>query len=126
MELSSASDAAKTEFWLGLDDWQNFSYLSAQKHFDRAVSLDPSFGLARAFAAAAPAINGAPVRTAELDRGIADAARASTAEGVVALAWREKAFGRNASATSLFRAAMDLMPNEHRIASEYVWRPGDD
>lgn len=121
LELSSASDAAKAEFWLGFDDWQNFSYSSAKKHFERATSLDPSFGLARAFAAAAPAINGAPVTTAELDRGIGDAARASTAEGVLALAWREKAFGRSASATSLFRAAMDLMPNEHRIASEYIW-----
>lgn len=121
LELSSASGAAKAEFWLGLDDWQNFSYSSAQKHFEHASSLDPSFGLARAFAAAAPAINGAPVATAELDRGIADAARTSTAEGVLALAWREKAFGRNAAATSLFRAAMDLMPNEPRIASEYIW-----
>jgi tetratricopeptide (TPR) repeat protein len=121
LELSSASDAAKAEFWLGLDDWQNFTYSRAQKHFERAVSLDPNFGLARVFAAAAPAINGAPVATAELDRGIVDAARASTAEGVLALAWREKAFGRNAAATSLFRAAMDLMPNEPRIASEYIW-----
>jgi tetratricopeptide (TPR) repeat protein len=121
LELSSASDAAKTEFWLGLEDWQNFTFSSAQKHFERAASLDPGFGLARAFAAAAPAINGAPVVTAEFDRGLTDAARASTAEGVLALAWREKAFGRNAAATSLFRAAMDLMPNEPRIASEYVW-----
>lgn len=121
LELSSASAPAKSEFWLGLDDWQNFTYSSAQKHFERAVSLDPNFGLARAFAAAAPAINGAPVATPELDRGVVDAARASTAEGVLALAWREKAFGRNAAATSLFRAAMDLMPNEPRIASEYIW-----
>ena len=121
LELSSASDAAKAEFWLGLDDWQNFTFSGAQKHFERAASLDPNFGLARAFAAAAPAINGAPVVTAEFDRGLADAARASTAEGVLALAWREKAFGRNAAATSLFRAAMELMPNEPRIASEYIW-----
>jgi tetratricopeptide (TPR) repeat protein len=121
LELSSASDAAKAEFWLGLDDWQNFTFSSAQKHFERAASLDPNFGLARAFAAAAPAINGLPVATAEFDRGLADAARASTAEGVLALAWREKAFGRNAAATSLFRAAMDLMPNEPRVASEYIW-----
>jgi tetratricopeptide (TPR) repeat protein len=121
LELSSASEAAKAEFWAGLEDWQNFTFSSAQKHFERAASLDPNFGLARAFAAAAPAINGLPVATAEFDRGMVDAARASTAEGVLALAWREKAFGRNAAATSLFRAAMDLMPNEPRIASEYIW-----
>ena len=121
LELSSTSEAAKSEFWLGLEDWQNFTFSGAQKHFERATSLDPNFGLARAFAAASPAINGLPVVTAEFDRGLADAARASTAEGVLALAWREKAFGRNAAATSLFRAAMDLMPNEPRIASEYVW-----
>lgn len=124
LELSSASDAAKSEFWLGLEDWQNFTFSSAQKHFDRASSLDPSFGLARALAAAAPSFTGGQIVTAELDRGIADAVRASTSEGVFALAWRENVSGRNAAAASLFRAAMDLMPNEPRVASEYVWSRG--
>jgi len=121
LELSSKSDAAKAEFWLGLDDWQNFTYSSGQKHFDRAVALDPGFGLARVFAGAAPAISGGPAANAEIDRGIADAARGSTAEGLFALAWREHSFGRNGPANTLFRAAMELMPNEPRIASEYVW-----
>lgn len=121
LELSSASEAAKNEFWLGLDDWQNFSYSSSQAHFDRAVSLDPNFGLARAFAAAVPAINGAPISTSELDRGIVDAARSSTAEGLLALAWREKALGHIQPTIVLFRAATELMPNEPRVASEYIW-----
>ena len=37
LELSSSSDLAKAEFWLGLDDWQNFTFSSAQKHFERAA-----------------------------------------------------------------------------------------
>jgi tetratricopeptide (TPR) repeat protein len=121
LELSSASDAAKSEFWLGLDDHQNFTYTSGRKHFERAVALDPNFGLARVFAAAPSVGDGSPAAIAELDRGVADAARASTAEGVLALAWREAAFRRTAAATTLFRTAMDLMPNEPRMVSEYIW-----
>src|SRR5205085_6778596 len=37
LELSSASAAAKAEFWAGIDDWQNFAWSSAEKRFNRAV-----------------------------------------------------------------------------------------
>lgn len=122
LELSSASEVAKSEFWLGLDDWQNFSYSSSQKHFDRAVALDPNFALARVFSIVTTAsVNGVPIPAADLDRAVADAVRASTAEGVFAMAWRENAFNRSKSFTTLLRAARDLMPNEPRVASEYIW-----
>jgi len=75
LELSSASAAAKAEFWAGIDDWQNFAWSSAEKRFNRAVALDESFGLARVFANGAPPLTSLSSTMAERDRGAADAAR---------------------------------------------------
>src|SRR5690242_13539441 len=78
LHISTASSAAQAEFWTGVDDWQNFAHASSQKHFERAVALDPSFGLARVFGAGSFSGLGVPVPIAEMERGVADAARAST------------------------------------------------
>lgn len=121
LELSSSSSAAKAEFWLGVDEWQNFSYTDAQRHFDRATSLDPTLGLARVFTAEAAALLGQPSRSADMEHGVADATHASTAEGLLALAWREKAAGNEQAAAAILRAVMDLLPNEPHVVSEYVW-----
>lgn len=121
LEVTTASAAAKAEFWTGLDDWQNFGWTAAQGHFEKAFALDSSFGLARVFAANAAVMRGAALDARALDRGVVDAARASTAEGLLALAWREKANGHERLTATLIHAAMELMPNEPRLASEYVW-----
>src|SRR5437868_14624732 len=94
LELSSASAAAKAEFWAGIDDWQNFAWTSAEKHFQHAVALDQSFGLARVFANGAPPLTSEAAAASERDRAAADATRQSTTEGLVALAWREYSVGR--------------------------------
>src|ERR1700694_4412784 len=67
LELSSPSSAAKAEFWLGVDEWQNFSYTTAQQHFDRAISWDPTRGLARVFTGEAAALLGQPSRSADME-----------------------------------------------------------
>jgi tetratricopeptide (TPR) repeat protein len=121
LQLTTGSDGAKAEFWTGLDAWQNFGYTEAQRHFERALALDSSFGLARAFIAEAAVQRGFPLRSNEMDRAVADATHGSIAEAVLALAWREKALGRDRSAATLLRAAMELLPNEPHLASEYVW-----
>lgn len=121
LDPTTSSAAAKSEFMAGLDDWQNQSPTTAEKHFRRAIALDSSFGLAHVFAGAIPARTVEAFRSGELDHGIALAARASTAEGLFALAWRERAAHRPARSAQLFRAAMELLPNEPRLASEYVW-----
>ncbi len=121
LELTSKSAAARAEVWSGLDDWQNFGWIDAQHHFDHALALDSSFGLARAFAVNAAVMLGRQLDTAALDRAVVDAARASTAEGVLALAWREKALGNDKPTATLLHAAMELLPDEPRLASEYVW-----
>ena len=121
LDPTTSSAAAKAEFTAGLDDWQNQSPTTAETHFRRAIALDSGFGLAHVFAGAIPARTVEAFRSGELDHGIALAARASTAEGLFALAWRERAAHRPARSAQLFRAAMELLPNEPRLASEYVW-----
>lgn len=121
LQLSSSSAAARAEFWAGFDAWQNFAHTIGQRHFERAVSLDPAFGLARVFGGGAASVRGEPLPTADIDQGVADAARASTAEGLLALAWREKTVHGELAAIPLLRFATEYMPNEPRFASEYVW-----
>lgn len=121
LDPSTTSAAAKAEFTAGLDDWQNQSATTAEKHFRRAIALDSSFGLAHVFAGGIPARSVEALRAGELDRGVALAARASTPEGLFALAWRERAAHRPLRSAQLLHAAMELLPNEPRLASEYVW-----
>jgi tetratricopeptide (TPR) repeat protein len=121
LDPTTSSAAAKAEFTAGLDDWQNQSPTTAETHFRRAIALDSGFGLAHVFAGAIPARTVEAFRSGELDHGVALAASASTAEGLFALAWRERAAHRPARSAQLFRAAMELLPNEPRLASEYLW-----
>jgi tetratricopeptide (TPR) repeat protein len=117
----TTTSAARAEFWAGVDDWQSFSFASAIKHFRKAVAIDPSFGLARAMAVGVPPRTLAEYKSGEMDRGVGDAARASTAEGLYALAWREKAADHFERAAQLFHATMELLPNDAHVANEYVW-----
>src|SRR5690348_16992950 len=81
LQVTTASAAARAEFWTGLDDWQNFGWGTAQGHFERALALDSTFGLARVFIAEAAVTRGFPLDTRALERGVLDATRASTTEG---------------------------------------------
>ena len=121
LDPTTTSAAAKAEFWSGLDDWQNGSFTTAERHFRRAIALDSIFGLAYVFAGAIPARSLDALRSGDLDRGVALAARASAAEGLLALAWREKAANRFQRSAQILHDAMDLLPDEPRLASEYVW-----
>jgi tetratricopeptide (TPR) repeat protein len=121
LDPTTSSAAAKAEFAAGLDEWQNQSGMSAEKHFRRAIALDSSFGLAHVFAGGIPARSIEAFRSGELDRGVALAARASAAEGLFALAWRERSARRPLRSAQLLHDAMELLPNEPRLASEYVW-----
>src|SRR5690349_1936561 len=50
LALTTRSAEAQAEFWKGMEDWQSYSYSSAQRHFRRAYALDNRFALARALA----------------------------------------------------------------------------
>jgi tetratricopeptide (TPR) repeat protein len=118
LTLSTNSPAAKEEFWRGMEDWQTGAYTSGMRHFRRASTLDSGFALARLFSMGEVA---AREQAADRDRAVADAARQSTEEGLLALFWREKALGHLAQVKVLLRAAMQLMPNEPAPAVEYSW-----
>jgi tetratricopeptide (TPR) repeat protein len=114
MKLTTNSAAAKAEFWQGLEEWQSGAYTSGMRHFRRAVTLDNEFALARVFAEGE---SSSPSQA--FDRAVADAARQSTEEGIVALFWREKT--NLPRSLAILRAAMQLMPNEPAIPVEYAW-----
>src|SRR5437868_1304325 len=118
LTLTTNSPAAKAEFWQGLEDWQTGAYTSGVRHFRRAYALDNGFALAHVFSMGEYE---AREQAMDRDRAIADAARQSTEEGLLALFWREKALGHPARSKALLRAAMQLMPNEPAVAVEYLW-----
>jgi tetratricopeptide (TPR) repeat protein len=89
----------------------------------KAVLLDPAFGLARTFSASiATAASGMTPdqRQQELNRGVADAARGTTGEFILAAAMRADALGRNAEARTLAAAAVALMPDDPYVATFQV------
>ena len=122
LALTTRSAEAQAEFWKGMEDWQSYSYSSAQRHFRRAYALDNRFALARALATGGMTT---PEMAAERERALADAARQSTEEGILALWWRDKALGNVEKTKILLRAAMQLMPNEPGLATEYLWALND-
>jgi tetratricopeptide (TPR) repeat protein len=116
LKLSTTNPAAATEFRAGMGDFQNVSFESAGSHFKAAVDADPNFGLARVlYAAISAALNPAQQAT-ELSRGVADAARGTNNELVLAAAYREATLGHGDAATALFRAASQLMPSDELLA----------
>ena len=118
LALSTSSTEAQSEFWKGLEDWQSFSYSSGERHFRRAYALDNGFALPRVFATREII---APATAMERDKALAEAARQSPEEGLLALFWREKALGHFNKARILLRAAMQLVPNEPGPATEFLW-----
>jgi tetratricopeptide (TPR) repeat protein len=119
LTISTSSAPARAEFWAGLEEWQTGAYSSGERHFRRALALDEWFALARLFATGEVASSREQVL--ERERGVSEAARQSAEEGVLALAWREKALGHRERARILFGTALQLMPNEPAVAVEYVW-----
>jgi tetratricopeptide (TPR) repeat protein len=118
LALTTNSPAAKAEFWRGLEDWQSGGYTSGVRHFRRAHELDNGFALARLFAMGEFDAREHPM---DRDRAVSDAAQQSTEEGLLAMFWREKALGHPERSKALLRAAMQLLPNEPVVASEYLW-----
>lgn len=123
LALTTNSAAAKAEFWAGLEDWQSSAYTSAQQHFQRAAALDDRLALARIFATGEYAVTHQQMADRELS--VAEAARQSTEEGLLALFWREKTARNVARERVLLRAAMQLMPNEPALPVEYIWASFD-
>lgn len=115
-KFSTSVPRAAAEFRAGIADFQNFSVEAAASHFEAAMNADQAFGLARVMYAGLTAKLTQPQRIAELNRGVADAARGSTSELVLAAAYRENFLDRDPAAATLFRAAAELMPTDRYIS----------
>jgi tetratricopeptide (TPR) repeat protein len=115
LKLSTTNSAAAAEFRAGMSDLQNVSFESSAAHFKAAVDADPNFGLARVLYGGGGLLNPSQLNT-ELNRGVADAARATNNELVLAAAYREATLGHTDAANALFRAASQLMPADEFLA----------
>src|SRR5438045_9536705 len=116
LKLTTKAPAAAAEFRAGVSDYQNLSFESAAAHFKAAIDADPGFGLARVLYAGTTFGLDQSRLESELSRGVADAARGSNKELILAAAYRERALGHTDVANSLFRAASPLMPADRLVA----------
>lgn len=116
LKLSTTKPFAASEFRAGVRDYENISFESASSHFKAAVDADPKFGLARVLYAGTTFGLDQKQLDTELSRGVADAARATNKELILASAYREAALGHSDAAVALFRAATQLMPNDRLVA----------
>ena len=115
LKLSTDKPTAAAEFRAGVKDNENLSFESASTHFKAAVDADPKFGLARVLYAGTTFGLDQKSLEAELARGVADAARATNKELILASGYREAVLGRSDAAAALFRAASQLMPNDRLV-----------
>ncbi|HEU4748687.1 MAG TPA: tetratricopeptide repeat protein, partial [Gemmatimonadaceae bacterium] len=116
LRFTTSVPRAATELKAGITDMENFSLEAAAARFESATNADPSFGLARVLYAGTTTKLTPAQRTAELNRGVADAARASTTELLLAAAYREFFLNRDEAAAALFRAAASLIPGDRYLA----------
>lgn len=116
LEATTKSAMAVTEFNAAMFNVNNVQPAKATAHLKRALELDPSIGIARAFYAVAAPNLSRTERITELDRAVADAARASAPELLVATATRARFQGDLVQAQTLLRSAAMLLPNDPNIA----------
>jgi len=113
--VTTGSDEARAAFLAGLDDVENIFFERGGQQLQRALSLDPKLGVARAaYGLFAPGLTAAQ-RDQEINQGVADAANASTGELMLALAWRARGADRAAERLTLFKAAAALLPEDRHL-----------
>ena len=116
LEPTSSSTMAVTEFKAGWHDVTNLQPTTGIEHLRRSLEADPGLGIARVFSALnTPGLTRAQ-RLAELDRGVADAARASAPELLLASALRARFQGDIPGAQGMLRSASALVPQDPDVA----------
>ena len=116
MELAGISEAARTAFINGIGDLANVFPARGLSRLEEALKLEPGFGLARVFwARQAPNLT-MEARTAELNRGVADATKGSAGEAALAIAMRAQRLGQRDEARRMFIAARQLLPGDPWVA----------
>lgn len=116
LRVTTSSEEAGRQFWAGLSDARNIFFSRATTHFDQAIALDSTLGLARVVrAATAPGLT-TDQRQAETQRGLATMTSASTGELLTALAFREGVAGNRRQAQALFETASNMLPGDPNLA----------
>ncbi len=115
LDLTHVSAEARTAFLGGVTDLANVFPARGITRLQEALTIGETFGLARVFWATAAPLS-TEARTAELDRGVVDAAKGSVAEATFAMAIRAQRLNRPDEARSLFRTARQLLPGDPYVA----------
>lgn len=116
LEVTTTSSEARTAFTSGLEDLMSVFPNRATARLKRAVDLDPAFGLARVIHGVnAPELTAAQ-RNEEIARGVADAAKASPTELLLAMAYRENFRQNTVGARAILLSAATIAPDEPLIA----------
>lgn len=118
LEPTSNSTVAVTEFNSALMDIASVQPARARAHLRRALDADPTLGIARVYNATLTEGLTTAQRDEEFTRGIADAAKASTAEFMIAAAARARYKGDFVQARSLFESAAAMLPGDPHIAHQ--------
>lgn len=116
LEPTTTSAAARTEFQSALWQLQHAYPARAIAHLERALALDPQFGLAQIFHGGLKPGLAPAERQAELARGLGAMSGAPAGEMTVALAWREQWSGRAPNSVPLMAAAASLLPGDGQVA----------
>jgi tetratricopeptide (TPR) repeat protein len=118
----TTNSAATQAFTDGVEDAAYLFTARAAQRFASALALDSTFGLARVFYASfAPGLEQAQ-RDSMAARGVADAARGSTGEQVLAAAMRELVANRPEAAQPLFDSLGAMYPDNALYA---MWSATD-
>jgi tetratricopeptide (TPR) repeat protein len=124
LEVTTRSDAARTQFWAALDDFTSTYNARASERMQAVLALDSTFGLARAVYAATTGTLPRQQREAHYQRAVRDAASGSTGELLVARALQEQFAGNGVNARTLLGTAVELMPADPYVAHLYAVTPG--
>lgn len=116
LEPTSSSAVASTEFNAALMDLNSVQPARARLHLRRSLDNDPALGIARVYYATVAEGVTTSQRDEEFTRGLTDAAKASTAEFVIAAAARARYKGDLLQARSLFEAAAAMLPGDPHVA----------
>ncbi|NJD09131.1 MAG: tetratricopeptide repeat protein [Gemmatimonadetes bacterium] len=114
--MAGLNDANRATLEKALFEFENSAFERSGTHLQQLLQARPDAGLVRALRAYANGNITAAERNRELDRAVQDAAKASTAELVLAASIRDRAAGRTPAALTLLDAAQQLLPDESLIA----------
>ena len=116
LDVTTTSTDARAAFVAGMDDLMAPFATRAAARLKSAVDLDPSFGMARVIYGTSAAGLTAVERNEAIARGMADVAKASTGEQLVAMAYRENFRNNPVGARALLLSAATVAPDEPFIA----------